>query len=186
MLADLIQVFAFASLPVAAVSFLLIYWSIRQGYLSSHGEPLENDKDENTSFNKEVEHMADDFDDGKLPKKPKGDAQYVIFEKWLTFGGGFYGVVALITYLLVEWDEVVDLFTGGSNIITAITSFDIGFFIRFFIESIMNLVTAFAWPIYWMDRLDGPAFWVWFLAGWFGYEVGSRAARLYHQEKQPG
>ena len=84
----------------------------------------------------------------------------------------------------MEWDEVVDLFTGGSNIITAITSFDIGFFIRFFIDSIMNLVTAFAWPAYWMGRVDGPAFWVWFLAAWFGYEAGARAARIYYEERQ--
>ena len=186
MLTDLVYVFAYASVPVAAVSFLLIYWSISQGYLGKTEPTQDQAEDSNAAFNKEVDQMASDYGDGKLPKKPKNDAQHIFFEKWLTFGGGFYGVVALITYLLVEWDEVLDLFTGNSNIISAITSFDISFFINFFVESILNLVTAFTWPVYWMDRVDGPSFWVWLLAAWFGYEAGSRAARIYHAEKQIG
>ena len=56
MLADLIHVFAYASLPVAIVSFLLIYWSISQGYVGSGDEDSDEVSDKETKQSHEKTH----------------------------------------------------------------------------------------------------------------------------------
>jgi hypothetical protein len=72
---------------------------------------------------------------------------------WLTRGGGYYGLVATLTFLYLEgMDLAADLggFPGAS--------FDLGWIIGFFVGSIvdaaLNGVAATLWPIQWL-RLFG-------------------------------
>ena len=102
--------------------------------------------------------------------------------KWLSFGGGFYGLVAVLTYIIVEAQEIFDLFSmpeSGSEIFSGIS---IGMLVNFFIDSLMNFVTAISWPVYWMNTGNAP-FWKWFLAAYGGYITGKTLVKTYYPFK---
>lgn len=109
-----------------------------------------------------------------IKKNHKGSG--LLTAKWVEFGGGFYGLVAVLTYIIVEAQEVIELFSSEGGIMEAISNIGIGTLINFFIESLMNFITAITWPVYWMG--EGQAeFWQWFLAAYAGYFVGQSMAK---------
>ena len=98
--------------------------------------------------------------------------------KWMKFGGGFYGVVAFYTYILVELPEVRDFFVSLARM------FEHGLVslvIQFFIESLKNFIAAIAWPAYWLSRIQHDQ-WLWILGAYAGYWIGSKAAFRFSSE----
>lgn len=99
-----------------------------------------------------------------------------VLEKWFSFGGGFYGIVALYTLVVIEWDEVWGFLTALPDLLF---SFDIGglisLAISLFIESIMNFFTAIAWPLYWLNVAGNP--WIWGAVAYAGYWLGIKVAQ---------
>jgi len=154
--------FVFATLPIAVLSFGLVYWAIKKKHLKS-GQSVKQ-------LSKDIEKLPDE--NSVANNQPGSD---LILNKWMGFGGGFYGVVALFTYIVVEWKELMEFFSDMNGIF----SFNVGMIVNFFIESLMNFITAITWPVYWMGRLDGVQMWVWVVAAYLGYELGMRLARNY-------
>lgn len=109
-----------------------------------------------------------------IKKQHKGSG--LLTAKWVEFGGGFYGLVAVLTYLIVEAQEVAELFSSEGGIMEAISNIGISTLINFFIESIMNFITAITWPVFWMG--EGQAsFWQWIVVAYVGYSAGQWAAK---------
>ncbi len=106
----------------------------------------------------------------------QGEKLDPVLEKWFSFGGGFYGLVALYTWLVIEWNEVWNFV---SELPGLVLSFNIGglisLAISLFIESIMNFFTAIAWPLYWLDVAGNP--WIWGGVAYAGYWLGIKAAQ---------
>lgn len=100
----------------------------------------------------------------------------ILTSKWVEFGGGFYGLVAVLTYLIIEVQEVIELLSSEGGILEAIGQLGIGTLINFFIESLLNFITAITWPVYWMGEGSAP-FWQWFVAAYAGYFVGQIVAK---------
>ena len=149
-----------AGLPVGVVAYLLIWWSLRQGYLG-----------EASTF-KDVEEEV------KVRKKDKekSKASDPVHRKWLSLGGGFYGVVALITLAWIEIGEVMDFFSNFEGIGPFVGSLSVGFFVNLIIETIRNTITALVWPLYWLSSIRTPHPWVWFVVAYAGYWAGSSLA----------
>lgn len=125
--------------------------------------------DESGEPQKSAQIAADQLDDELQPGKRKFD---FLHSKWMEFGGGFYGVVAFYTYVLIEIGEVKDFFAGLIHL------FDQGLvslLVKFIIQSIMNFVTAIAWPVYWLSRIHSEQ-WLWVIGAYGGYWLGARAA----------
>ncbi|MCH7507494.1 MAG: hypothetical protein IID60_09350 [Proteobacteria bacterium] len=104
-----------------------------------------------------------------------------VHNKWLSFGGGFYGVVALLTYAVVELGEIRDFITQFDGFLSFISDITVGLFIGLFIDSIMNFIVAIAWPVYWLSDIRSDHIWIWFVAAYAGYWAGTRFAL--HQAK---
>lgn len=177
MIAELFQAAFFAGIPVGVVSYLLFWWALRSEYL----ERTTNLK----HFKKEVSRLSKMQSRNKKKKKndKKGnesDAEGVkmnpVHNKWLKFGGGFYGVVALMTFVIVEIGEIASFFGQFSENVGKLSQLSFDLVIGFFIDSVMNFVTAIAWPMYWMERVDTGRIWIWFLAAYGGYWLGAKAA----------
>jgi hypothetical protein len=149
-----------AGLPVALASYLLVWWALRNGYLGD----VETVKD----IEKEVKRLAKDEEGSK-----NGDP---VHRKWLAMGGGFYGVVALITLILIELGEVLDFIADFDGIDALIDSLGVGFLIELIIETIRNSVIAIAWPAYWLTDIPGNYIWIWFIVAYGGYWLGSHLA----------
>lgn len=154
-----------AGLPVGIAAYLLVWWALRNGHLGNAGTLGEVEK--------EIKSQSKDKN-----RKKQAD---LVHRKWLTMGGGFYGVVAVLTLLWIELREIVDFITGFEGFGTLASLFSISFLVNLFIETLMNTLTALIWPLYWLSGIEGDA-WIWILVAYAGYWLGSNLAiRQYRQ-----
>lgn len=204
-LSNIVPAVLHAGLPLLALSFALVYWAMHRGRLrgESVGELQKNiealgARRKQSKAAKKSARKAGDGTAATLPgdgDEPLGAGLSVampgdsaggeeeddgkldpVLEKWFSFGGGFYGVVALYTWILIEWDDVWGFVSGA---VPVVLRFDIGslisLMINLFIESIMNFIAAIAWPVYWLREADNP--WVWIIVAYGGYWLGIELAQ---------
>ncbi len=148
-----------AALPVGALSFGIVWWALHKGYLK--------ERDGVKALRQEIKSL------GKKRSREKKKIN-PLHDKWFKLGGGFYGIVGLYTYALVEWNEITDLL---GNLGRVFTKFSPGIFINFFIESITNFIIAVTWPIYWMNEVSSDWIWMWLVLAYGGYWAGMKLAQ---------
>ncbi len=149
-------------LPVAVLSFVMVSWALKNGHLIGNSKIR--------ALKKEMKALSKDKN-GNQPK------QNLFHRQWTKFGGGFYGIVALYTFGLVEWQELRDFIANFGGFIAFIKQFGIDTIIQILIEGIMNFVAAIAWPVYWMSELGSRLIWVWGGMAYGGYWLGARHAQ---------
>jgi hypothetical protein len=159
-IAEIFSAVLMAGLPVGFCSYGLAWWTIRKGYI----EPV-------TSVKALEQAVNDRRKDKKLKKQ--GDATH---RKWLAFGGGFYGVVALLTYAIVELAEIRDFILGLGGILEMIRNLSLNVIINLFIGAFWNFIVAISWPAYWLNEVRGQNFLIWLAVAYAGYWVGVRQA----------
>ncbi|MBA6231634.1 MULTISPECIES: hypothetical protein [unclassified Colwellia] len=164
-LLDVLQAILFVGIPVGVFSFLMIYFSYQKGYLSTDFELKDAfKKNNNTGYS--------------LSRKHKKELLF-LHSKWVTFGGGFYGLIALLTFLIIELTQVVNFLfsiTGWQDIV-ALFSFDT--LIVMIIDSITNMVQAIIWFTYWSDKFDTENFIVWIFIAYISYRFSEKYAMRY-------
>ncbi len=153
-----------AFIGTGAVSFLLFYFMLKQKNEDSVSIIESKDKEGLKRLKKDL-------------KQEGWTLQNLLMSKWVAFGGGFYGVMAVLTYAVVEFNEVIDFLTSESSLMATLASLNVGDFVELFINSIMNFVTAITWPVYWMKNVEGYAPWIWFIVVYFGYVCGQYLAK---------
>ena len=153
-----------AFVSTAVISFLLFYILIKSKKDDSVQAIEKKDKAGLKKLKKEL-------------KTSQFSWQNTVMSKWVAFGGGFYGVMAVLTYLVVEFNEVLDLLTSEASIMATLAELGVGDLVNFFINSLMNFVSAITWPVYWMGRVEGHSVWVWFVTVYGGYVVGQFLAK---------
>ena len=165
----LIEVFwasLLVGLPIGAFTMALVYWVLR----GTHSrESLDSG-----ALRREIMAVTQ-----RKKKKKNKDADkeanktlHPLQKKWTKFGGGFYGIVAFFTYIVVEVIEIIDMIANFGGFIDFIKQLDFNVIVQMFIEALMNFITAIAWPAYWLKRIDTNQVWIWFLMAYAGYWVG--------------
>jgi len=189
MVREILRALLLAGIPVAVTSYLLIWWALKNQYLQgatnfkdvkSHFKGLRKAK----SRKKKEEKKRRKKGEGAVELEPGQQELHKmnpVHNKWLSFGGGFYGVVALLTYAVVELGEIRDFFTQFDGLSSLISDITVELFIGFFINSFINFIVAIAWPIYWLSDIRSDYIWTWFVAAYAGYWAGIRFAL--HQAK---
>lgn len=157
-LASAFRAVVVVGLPLFGLAFGLIWWALYRGRVE--GESIQDLQESIAQFGK------------RQKDKEKKENVDPALGKWMSFGGGFYGLVALYTWLRIEWDDFGDFLGGLGDLIFR---FDISVLINFFIESLMNFVWAISWPMYWLGEADNP--WIWIAIAYGGYWLGIRAAQ---------
>lgn len=160
MISEIFTAFFKAGLPVGVAAYLLVWWALRNGYLSG----VENVRE----IEREVKRLAKDKE-----SKPEGD---LVHRKWLAMGGGFYGVVAVLTWVFIELGEILDFITSFESFDALIQSLSVGTLINMFIEAIKNSFLAIAWPVYWLTDIPSNHIWIWFIVAYGAYWLGSTLA----------
>lgn len=220
MISEIIEAVFKAAVPIGALGYLLMYWSIKSGRLSGDGDgvmamrtELKAMKREQKAARKSAKKSAKEEKRAakleaklaakearkkgqksvkeKAPRdwsglgaraggkligrlKPTGNP---LHDKWMKFGGGFYGVVALWTYVVIELQEIYQFlmaFTGLSGI-ADLLSLDL--LIGFLINSIVNFVLAITWFAYWPEVLNSERILLWLIVAYGGYLGGLQLAR---------
>jgi len=153
-----------AFLATAAASYLMFYLMLKQQHEQMRHAMEQKDK-------KAIKAARQDL------KKQPWSWHQILMGKWMEFGGGFYGVIAVLTYVVVESREVYDFLTSEETIMSTIAALGVGDVVQFFINSLMNFITAITWPVYWMSKTTYFSTWIWFLVVYAGYVSGQYLAK---------
>ena len=159
-----------AGIPVGLMAYMLVWWALRNGYLNETGSVK--------AIEKEVKRLAKDKE-SKLKADP-------VHKKWLSMGGGFYGVVAVLTWLFLELGEILDFITSFDGFSDLANSFSVNMLVGLFIEAIRNSFLALAWPVYWLSDIRGDYIWIWFILAYAGYWLGSQLALRQWRARRAG
>jgi hypothetical protein len=176
-----------AGIPVAVTSYLLAWWALKNGYFerADSVKGLEKEvkrltgkkskKDKKRSKNtaaSDPERNSTEFEKAE----PIRHKMNPVHNKWLSFGGGFYGVVALMTYGVIELGEVRDFIANLGGFFQMLSNLSLNLIIGFLVNSFMNFFWAMAWPAYWLSEISSNDIWLWFLLAYGGYWAGTRYA----------
>jgi len=161
-------------------SYLLAWWAMKHNYLGEVSDVK--------GFETEVKRLSKARSSAKKKKKKKKKNGEVIIasenphkmnpvhNKWLSFGGGFYGLVGLLTYIRVELREIADFISNLGGFLAMLSNITFDLIIRLLIDSIMNFVAAIAWPAYWLNEIQSEHIWIWFVVAYLSYLGGTRYA----------
>ena len=173
-----------AGLPVGLASYGLVWWAIRKRHFGAVGKVREMEHEakrlsrdmaaEKKRFKKA--RKAAGKDSKAVPPEAGVTALNPFHSKWLAFGGGFYGVVGLLTYGVVELGEIRDFIFGFDGLSGFIAHLGIDTLIGMFVGAIKNFVVAIAWPVYWLSDIRSDYIWVWFAVAYGAYWAGAKYA----------
>jgi len=164
-LLEIVKALLFVGIPVGAFSFLMVYFSYQKGYLSTDVEIQDAFKKKNKI-------------ETKLSGKNKKELVF-LHSKWITFGGGFYGLIALLTFIVIELLQILNFWLGVTGWHDIFALFSIEGVIGMFIDSIMNMVKAAVWFTYWPEHFNTNHYPAWILMAYIGYRLGGKFAKQY-------
>lgn len=173
MFIESLRLFFFAFLPI----FLITHVMFSRAILSKRIEGFSDQE----SLKSAIKNMKKQY---KSEKKGfdfrKSPSQHVI-DKWLYFGGGFYGLMAFVTYMYIEVGQIISFFGRlfSLNLSQLFSSISINMLVNLFIDAIMNLVDAFVWFNFWMKEIEMMNGWVWLVCTYLAYLAGVKTAQHY-------
>lgn len=173
MLFELLKVVFFSALPVSLIAYLVVSRAILSNRLGHFSD--------NKSLKSAMKEMSQKHKEDKKAKTDLKGSSHLLVNKWLNFGGGFYGLMALITYAVIEIKEIIGFFINlfDLNWSQVWSSVSIKMLVDLFVAAIMNLVDAIVWFKYWDREIDMKNGWLWLIAAYLGYLLGARLAKKY-------
>ena len=160
--------------PVAAFTLAMVWFALQRGYLQ---ESLDT-----KALQREIKTLSRN---DKKVRKEGGDVpkQHPVQKKWMKFGGGFYGIVAFFTYIVVEVIEISTMIINFGGFFDFLKQLDIGIIIDIFVQALTNFISAMVWPMYWMNRIETDQTWIWFVIAYAGYWLGIKLAQILVQRR---
>jgi len=191
MIVEAIRAAIIGALPIACFTFLTVQWSIVSGRLPKFADA----KDLRAQFKKKRNEIKEakklakkDKQTRKTNKEPdhpesepffhKRKGGDLVYNKLLFFGGGFYGTMALFTYLIIEIAEILRFLGKIIDVTHWHFTFSIQFLIDLLINSIMNIVAAFIWFQTLPKYVDVNSGFIWLAAAYLGYLGGVHFTKL--------
>ena len=157
---EILRAIIVGGIPVAVFTFLIVQWSIASGRMDRLSG-AENLPEQHRASAKKKNRNKHDTSDSR-----PGD---LLYSKIMSFGGGYYGTMAVLTYALIECVEIWQFLTGLLDPATWINRLGVGLIVEFLVNSITNLVAAFIWfttlPQY--IRIDNG--WIWLAVTYGAY-----------------
>ena len=167
LLKEAIWALALVGVPIGLFTLAIAWWAMRKGHLQG--------AEDGKAIGLALKAM------GKEKVKPENDNRDLISKKWAKFGGGFYGIVAFFTYIVIEVTEIATMIINVGGLWDFVKQLDIGVIINIFVEALLNFIAAMIWPVYWLDRIDSSQPWLWFVAAYAGYLAGLQLAQRLNQ-----
>ena len=96
-----------------------------------------------------------------------------VYDKWMWFGSGFYGLAGLWTFAVIETLQFLSFVLNPGAWATFMNDGPIAFLIRFAFNQLENILQALIWFTYWPS--DSMLLWV--LVAFLGYRLGMHWAR---------
>ena len=77
-----------------------------------------------------------------------------MLKKWLDFGGGYYGVVAFVRLLQIEFEQVKEFIQQWQGTKQFVDELGLGMLINFLVEQFINFAYAISWPAHYVRRFS--------------------------------
>ena len=167
MVFEALRAMLLVGLPITLFTLAIVWWGMREGHFLA--------TDDSKELRRELKAMSR----GKT--KTENGNRSLIHKKWARFGGGFYGIVAFFTYIVIEVTEIATMIINIGGLWEFIKNLGIDVIIRVFIDALINFITAMVWPLYWLTRIDTGHTWLWFVAAYTGYWLGLKLAQQLNQ-----
>jgi hypothetical protein len=173
MFIEVMRAIFFSAIPVSLVSYFMISRAILSKRLGQFSD--------NKSLQSAMKDMSKKHKEDKKSKTDMKGSSHLIVNKWLYFGGGFYGLMAFMTYVVIEVREIIGFVSNliHLNWSQLWSSMSIDLLVDLLVQAIMNLVDAFVWFRYWPNEIDMRNGWYWLIAAYLGYLLGARIAEKY-------
>jgi hypothetical protein len=156
---DLLQAVVMLGMPLVLTSWVLFSWLFNTGLIDrSH---------DNKTISAQVKKLKE-----KAGKKA-GKRRNYLYEKWLWFGSGFYGLAGLWTFIVIVTGQ---FFGFISNISAAASVFENGLLagvMAILIAQLGNLLEALLWFTWW----PADSILLWVLVAYLGYWCGIAMAK---------
>lgn len=162
---DVLNALLIAGLPIGVLAFLITYLSYRNGAIA-----IEDDQ-------KDKWGLGGDWDDWDGMLDDDRPSNNYIHKKWLSFGGGYYGLLALLTLTYIEGLELYNLFLIRDQLPELLAALDRDSVLDIIQSQIMNIVDAAIWFQYWPDHIEMANGWVWLGISYGAYFAGHHIAR---------
>jgi len=165
---EVITAIIMSGFPIFLITFGLFAWAYKTGAISPEIDAVDK-------FNADLADL-EEMSSGKEKNKKNGN---MVMDKWVEFGGGYYGIMALVTFFHVELYDVKDMVTDLANVTNqgSLISTLISFFISFAVESFSNFLVAFTWWNYWGSTLPIENGMIWLIVTYAAYLIGEWLAR---------
>ena len=107
------------------------------------------------------------------PQDQTSDSANMIFDRWMWFGSGFYGLAALWTFVIVEIQDMLRFITTFPGFAEIFKDGVVHVIVDLIVNQIMNIVSAFIWFTYWSDG----SMITWVVVAYLGYLAGLKVAK---------
>jgi hypothetical protein len=161
MILDILSAIIIAGIPVALTSYFFTT-------LTSSKTPIKAKNSKELQVELKNAQFVKDEEENVIT--------HMLHKKWLRFGGGFYGVMVFITYIHIEIIQVLDFFRNFTSFQDFLNSIGLSMIINFFLEALMNLISAFMWFIYWHQYLDMGTYWIWLVVVFVAHTFATKYA----------
>ena len=156
---NIIEAIISLGLPVSIMSWWVHSWMYRNNLLDKQASHKETDQ-----AVKEIRKASNETG------VQTGDYWT---NKWLRFGGGFYGLTALWTFIVIEVQEIWWLITHIPTVIDLLSNGIFHLAIAFIKNQAMTFAQAFSWVVNW----GGSGFnLIFFFSAYIGFYLGMKLA----------
>ena len=112
LLSDIFWALIMVGLPIAAFTMAIVWWGFQKG---AFRESMDT-----RALGREISAMKKNNKKAKkAPAKETSSEQrelHFVQKKWAKFGGGFYGIVGLFTYAVIEFLESISMIRNFGGI----------------------------------------------------------------------
>lgn len=150
----------FLMLPVA----LLAWWLFSRLYSSGRLE-------------RGLDRKATKLAMKRIKTETRKDKSDFLNTRWMRFGGGFYGLVALWTFVCIELSELTAFFGNFNGFAELFQNGILHFLISVAVNQLQNFVTALFWFGWWPSNGGGGTPMLWVAAAYAAYLGGLTLAR---------
>ena len=134
------------------------------------------------AFGKEIQNDNDEIKTSELKKDEHGNKlKYktgnVLLDKWLDFGGGYYGTVAMVKLLLNEFNQISSFISDWDQSREMLSNFGIQTLVEIFVQQFINFADAISWPKDYFGHYQVSHVLIFVVATYLTYEMSRRFAR---------
>ena len=160
---DFLLACALLGLPMVAASWFLFSWLFGSG-----SADREMDRKTLHASLKKVKKKLSADESGSPDRRAR-----FIYDKWMWFGSGFYGLAGLWTFVVIEIFQFLGFLFDARSWSALLDNGLVSFLIDFALNQLGNMLQGLLWFSYW--PADSMLLWV--LVAYLGYWLGVELAR---------